>query len=131
MAKASGSSRLKYTELSARCTARKYFFGFRQRTFARPPPLRPLFHRIAHHAELPLLAANSEQHFIHGIVQFQQSDVRLKLELRIGAERRHVRLSQSRLLRFVEGFDFGPFQSHHVERDLLDSRDVLGMRAQP
>src|SRR5450755_1884510 len=102
-----------------------------QGALAGAPPVRVTCNRVADNVVLPLLVADGEQHFVNGVLQIEQADKRLQLELRIGAQRSQVRFRQLRFRCLVEGLDFSPLQSRHVESDVFDASYKLRMRTQP
>jgi len=79
--------RLKYTELSARCTARKICCGLAWYVASNPTAPRAR-RRHCSHIDFFQLAPDTDQQVVYRILQVEQPDVGLQFELRIRSERR-------------------------------------------
>ena len=127
MVNASWSIRLKYTEVVRAMHRQENALRLWQST---PPCTRECVRSVTALLTMSVsshFAANADQQIVNRIVQSRAAGRGLQLKLRIGAEAGRSASVSLGLRRLVESFDFSPLQAHHVERDLLELRDVLGM----
>ena len=131
MAYASWSIRLKYTELSARCTARKMRSGLgnRRRAGTRADRFRD---RIADHGGIPFLVANADQQIVNRVAQAQEPDVGLQLETSDRGRGSGRSASVSLGLATSSKASISAHSRRTISRAIVfQLRDVLGMCAQP